>query len=804
MRILLDENPFARPDPAEAWGYAPWPARWIRPLQAKPPFVAAYRLVFELAAETTVRLHVSADERYELFLDGELLGRGPERGCPERWYFETFDLTLPPGAHVLAARAWALGRENGLSPSAQMSVEPGFILAGEGDAVELLSTGRAPWEVKLLGGYTFTSSYATGIGSPFVGSVEMLDAATYDFAFAAPGGDGWQTPAVGKPGRSAGLEYGEAAGRHRLTPAELPPTLARPVTLHRLRFASYLPEATALEAGELNRLPPVRLADTDEALAGLLAPLALGDAVELPAGATFRAIFELADYTCVYPEVRVQGGRGASVDLRFAESLFVDAGPGPRSKGDRREIDGRHFVGFGDLLHCDGREHSYRPLWWRCGRYAQLTVSTKDQPLRLDVKLAETRYPLEPDTDFTCDDPALMHALPVMLRGLQTCAHETYVDCPYYEQLMYIGDTRLEALTTYALTHDTRLPAKAVGLFDVARLPNGLVQSRFPCRSAQSIPPFSLWWVCMVHDLAMWRGRRDFVGAMLPGVRSVCERFRTHLNADGLLEPLSGWNFVDWSPTWRSGVPPQGHHGVCGPVNWQLVLALQLKAQLEAWCGDERLSERDTHDASVLADALVQQLFSPARRLLADDQARTHFSEHTQALALLTGLLPEEVAETATAALLTPPADLAPATIYFSHYVLEALRLRHHPEELLRRLDLWRNLPSLGFLTTPEAPEPSRSDCHGWGAHPLFHLRASVLGIRPGAFGFERVRIEPQLGPLTQAEGSVPHPAGGMIHVRVERAGRTLSGSVHLPAGVGGSLHVNGQVRQLAGGETAF
>ena len=64
------------------------------------------------------------------------------------------------------------------------------------------------------------------------------------------------------------------------------------------------------------------------------------------------------------------------------------------------------------------------------------------------------------------------------------------------------------------------------------------------------------------------------------------------------------------------------------------------------------------------------------------------------------------------------------------------------------RMELWFNLIEQGFKTTPEAPEPTRSDCHGWGAHPLYHDFASLLGIdgknrRPAAFGFERVEIAP-------------------------------------------------------------
>jgi len=73
-------------------------------------------------------IHVSADERYELFLDGERVGRGPERGDPSHWYYETYQLDLKAGAHVLAARVWSLGPQ---APLAQMSVRPGFLLCTE-------------------------------------------------------------------------------------------------------------------------------------------------------------------------------------------------------------------------------------------------------------------------------------------------------------------------------------------------------------------------------------------------------------------------------------------------------------------------------------------------------------------------------------------------------------------------------------------------------------------------------------------------------------------------------------------------
>ena len=47
---------------------------------------------------------------------------------------------------------------------------------------------------------------------------------------------------------------------------------------------------------------------------------------------------------------------------------------------------------------------------------------------------------------------------------------------------------------------------KAIEMFDQSRMANGLTQSRYPSRVRQIIPPFSLWWVGMVYDYALWRG----------------------------------------------------------------------------------------------------------------------------------------------------------------------------------------------------------------------------------------------------------------------------------------------------------
>ena len=108
-RIVLDRDPYAGRDPN--WQRrAHWPAHWIA-LAGTAPLVAGYRLAFDLAKETTVQLHVSADERYELYLDGVLVqafgwDNADDRGAGWKGIFEEAIGELRQDA---ARRKWGAG-----------------------------------------------------------------------------------------------------------------------------------------------------------------------------------------------------------------------------------------------------------------------------------------------------------------------------------------------------------------------------------------------------------------------------------------------------------------------------------------------------------------------------------------------------------------------------------------------------------------------------------------------------------------------------------------------------------------------
>ncbi len=780
-RVVLPATPFVDP-PQSPFSRGVWPAHWVRhpEVRGTEPAVVAYRRLFSVDRDTAVRIHVSADERYELFLDGQRVGRGPERGARHCWFFETLDLQLPPGPHSLVARVFWIGSE-AASAHAQVTICPAFLLAAEGDPGKLLTTGVAKWECKRVGGYRFVSpDMAWGTSAKTV-----ICGADYDWGHETGAGAGWQeaTPVV--PAYSAGRTC-MGPDYWMLRPAMLPAMLETP------RQAGTARHVQAVDGPDTRTVPVKATAHlTTEAPAWdrLLA----GDAPHsVPAHTMRRVIVDLGNYYCAYPVLTLSGGQGGSIRIQWAESLFeqLSAQPGQWSapKGNRDEIEGKYFVGIGDTFIADGAHgRRYEPFWWEAGRYLEILVTTAETPLTIErFELLETHYPYEFTGRFDVPSQALTDLAPLAIRALEMCSHETYMDCPYYEQMMYVGDTRLEVLATYTLTGDDRLPRKALRLFDESRGPSGLTQSRYPCRVFQYIPPFSLYWVGMVYDFALWRNDPAFVRERLRGVRAVLDTFASHVPADGLLEAVPGWNFVDWVPGWSGGMPAAADTGISGILNWHLVYTLLLAAGLEDAFGEAEFAARHRHLADRMALAIQSAFWDEPRELYADDLSHARFSEHAQCFAILAG-------DRRTR--LDAP-GLAQATIYFSHYLFEASRTLGQMERFFERLSLWADLTRLGFKTTVEMPEPSRSDCHAWGAHPLYHTFASVLGIRPAAFGFKRVQVEPILGSLPRAQGVMPHPCG-TIAVAFEAEGGRLTGMIELPEGVSGEFLQGGTRREL-------
>ncbi|NOU65486.1 Bacterial alpha-L-rhamnosidase [Paenibacillus sp. LMG 31461] len=802
MRILLTDLPYngqiETNQSQKPWEQTTgWPCRWVTYSEAaKPPYVIVYRCTFTLSEAIRLRVHVSGDERYELFLDHVRIGRGSERGDRTNWFYETYEVELAAGEHQWIARCWALGEHK---PWAQVSVQPGILLSPDDEALApLMGTGVAHWEAKPMPGYHFVP-LPSSIGT---GAKLDIDGASFDWDALQGGGDGWLPVQPLANVYHSKDNYHFSSVQRLMRPATLPAMQENSVTTMGVRFVE---QAGILESDGFPVIASRDLIEEHERWNGLLT----GQPIHIPANTHRRVIIDLGDYYCFYPELVVSGGNGSVIRLHWEESFYDEADGG--RKTNRNAIAGKWFRGYGDTFRPDGGTgRSFDTLWWHAGRYGELIVETGIEVLDLKAfRLLETRYPLEMEGSIESSDKRLNHVVKSSFRTLQMCAHETYMDCPYWEQLMYVGDTRIQSLITYVSTLDDRLPRKALDMFRVSRNNHlGLVNCAYPDQSGKHIASFSLWWVAMVYDYALWRGDREWIRFMMSSVRDELDRLLQNRASNGAVKLPISWNFMDWqtapSDAWNSGTPPHGADRLNAAYNLQMIHTLELVAKLEAYLGETELESRARRLAKELGSVVEQLFWNDERGLFADETSHQYYSEHAQVLSLLCEPISPELNRRLVPGILKTANDLMRTSVYFDHYTFDVLASAIQIEALLDRLEPWFGMEANGLKTTPEIfLDSTRSDCHAWGAHPVYHLYTNLLGIRPASMGFASVVIRPQLGSLTRLHGKLPHP-NGFIEVNVACRGSQWHVEVTVPQGLPGSLVWGQESYPLHEGQNEF
>ena len=713
-----------------------------------------------------LKFDVTADEHFRLWLDGRMVAQGPHRGSLENWLYQTYSVTMPPGEHIFDAVVWKGGNT---SPWAQVSYQLGFCLKADGAYDALLTTGKADWQV----GDVSESILPMGHhGGPFATGTQykLLGTGVWD---AQP--HAWSSAVVIRQGLDRLHHVGASQFGWRLYPSQLKDLLAKEIRPGKI-----------VQGGEL-KFPLV-----------------------VPAGEKRTLLWDLSNYYCAYPEAVVSGGKNGSLTWRWAESLLGPADDkGERFKGRRDEWRGKAFDGFGDTFVFDGRQRAvFSPPWWRCGRWCEVVIDADKAPVIVeDLHLLETRYPLECETQFSAvGHPELEAIQRIAVRTQQMCAHDLLFDCPFYEQQMYPADSRLQGLSISAITSDDALIRRALNLFDCGRREDDLSPFNFPTHfNPQEGSTYSFLHVLMYSDYLMNHTNRDWLRCRLPGIRATMSALELYERADGLLGKMPGWCFMDWTDGngWREGVPPGGWEGgVSCEINLMYLLALQASERIENAYGNVSLAEHYRMKAERLGSTTVKTFFDGERGLMASDEEHLYFSEHAQCLAIVGDVVTGDGARRMMDTMLKD-GSLAKVTVSFSHFLFDALFKIGRPSVFLERLKLWQSFVDKGAMTCLEWPEyeghDSRSDCHAWGAHPLWHLRTGIAGIRSAAPFYSRVKVAPQPGPLASIRSSYPHPSGTNITVSLSFADGFAEGRITTP--VPGTFEYNGQIVPLNVGD---
>lgn len=712
----------------------------------------------------SLRVTITADTRYKLYVNHQIVGFGPVKGDANLWFYDEVDIAtyLRVGrnhvrVHVLRyffATPYATSFPR--LPSGGLRIQP----TDSTDTIQRQLQSSSSWETAI------DFSVKLRIDEPeddFLHIYEHQEATRPDLQ--------WIPAKV--------LKYQSSTGQS--TPWNLSP---RMIPLQRTQQAAFsclhnLKSCLTREAWSATLLRATGSGESPEA--SFAVPLVL------PALSKHQVDLEVNHHMNAFLAMHLKRleGSGATITLAYAESYespptFV---PYLRNKSHRRDTS-KDIYGPRDIYELGARGNGsdledgncgkeiIRPFHFRTFRFIRLQIDVGDSDLVLEkIILQETNYPLEIHANVaTQSDSEVKLLWDTSVRTLKNCMHDCYEDCPFYEQLQYAMDMRSSVLFTYYTSGDDRLARQAIIQLRNSFVPRlGLTASRSPSHRQQIIPPFSLYWISTVCDHWLFNGDRGFTLQFLPTIDAILNYFESHLDPTRNLVKCHDrpgiWNFHDWTEEWRPyGLPPSvTSSGISTYINSLYAYTLRNAAFLLQSIDRCGLGAEYSKRADIITSAIRQHCFDGQHFTdsLADAAGSGDKSQNGQAWAVLCGAAEGDLAVRILRDSLSDRARFIPTSISMSFYMLRALAVANrdvYNEHFHRFWDPWRSQLALGLTTWEEDHVSQRSDCHAWGSAPIYEFAAEVAGIKPAEPGWAAFHLEPRLELFLDFKATIPLP----------------------------------------------
>jgi len=767
-----------------------WTAQWIMHPTAEPQAhaVMLFRKSFELQAKPEkFVVHISADNHYRLFVNGQYILRGPARGDLSHWFYETVDLAdyLQPGKNAIAAEVVNWGPKRSFTYFSQMT---SFILQGDSKAEKMVNTSGGSWKCFQNEAYSpkivewmtdrNTIDFGLYVGNP----TDSIRADKYPWGWETHGYDDtawlpakWADIAGGRNEQFAG---GILYGGGKLL----------------------IPRRTGLLKEEKVQFAGIRRSSGMDVMDDFLKGTG---SLTIPANKKVNILIDQAVETMGYPEMLVSGGKDAWIQAMYAENMIVK---NQSPKGNRNDIEGKFMVGLKDVFIPDGgKSRFFKPTYIRAFRYIQLDIETKSSPLVIENYYhMACNAPIERKAVFETDYPLTDWVMDAGWRTVSICAQDMLLSDAAYEQMQYTGDSRVHNLTLLTLSGDDLLTRNALIQFDQSRIPEGLTYACYPNPFHLIIPSYSLIWIDQVHDYMMWKDDKTFISQFELGVGNVLHWFEHKMQPNGLMGKMDWWGALAWPRHYKNGEPPTIYEGNCTLYTLHYAYTLRHASNIFDYLGkpDQAADYRKRADEICSA---VNKLCKNTDGFYTESPNNKKVSQITNLLAILAEATSGDEAKQLMPKLLEPKDWFGQVDLFLHLYLFEAMNKTGFQEKFLPELSEWELMKERGMSTFAEVPlewgeENQRSECHPWSTAPNYFFFRTVCGIQATSAGHKTVEIAPAFGELTQIKAVYPHPLGN-IELDLRKVDSRVEGTIVTPKEMQCTFVWGNQKMNLRGGK---
>ncbi len=771
--------------------WAPKHASWIwiageeRPTNGYVMFRRAFTLTSS-AADATLR--ASADCRYLLSVNGEIIGRGPIPTDPRFKQVDHYDVgpLLRVGENVVTA----LVLQRHAKTSRLWPVRGGFLCQLDGDDV-CIGTDTE-WRCRWANEYRSDTPFMTHQ----YGNQEWLDGRETPVGWREPGYDdrAWRSAIV-------------VPDAERFWPTALEcrrvPHMLREI-LRPKRLVGYFSVTsrgrTAEEEHEPARQLEIDYVGSTTVVHGIenvgnpeQGPIIFSDREFDGVG----FVVDMGEEILGYPFIEFTCPANVTLDVGHGEVLSrnrIQVDILPESGAEQRYADryttraGRQRWELFDSKGCRYLEFHFRRV-----------PKEDDGAFRIivhEVGVVRSRDPNEQTTSFACSDDLLTRIFEICHRTAEVKHQDWHICDAQREQNqwleMYQDMLYPQVYGRSALLRDT------IDAFARGQMPSGFLPSTIPSIEKEEPTPDTVYLFSTVcFPLIVWMdwlygGPDDRQPEWLDAVRRAFDALLAYVRPDGVFANAPGYHWAEWS-----GMDARPGGGG-GPVkeswavtffNALLVLALERAADMAASIARFEDARTWRERAQTIRTGANRHFWSDSRHAyidgVYDGKPSQIVSQATNAIAVLARLGDPDRLRTALSTALDPARCDVEASLNNMALLHEAIESMEWDTEIeygrIRRI--WGRMIDQGATTTWEqemALERSNGCCFGFSAHPLNVLVRTALGIVPTEPGYRRFSLRLAPGDLTEACGQVATPAG-MIGVEWRRKGDRIVLDLDVP-----------------------
>ena len=407
--------------------------------------------------------------------------------------------------------------------------------------------------------------------------------------------------------------------------------------------------------------------------------------------------------------------------------------------------------------------------------YRFLYIELLDEDCTISLRAIQGVFlhqPYEFAGSFVCSDETLNKIYDTAAYTCHLCLQNELWDGIKRDRLVWIGDMAPEMKTIEYV------------FGEVPQIMSGLEFAEENGRAEwiDTMPTYSLWWLINLQEWSAYCGKPEFILRNKTYCLDVIRRVLASIGTDGSFLPD---NFIDW-PSRGTGAEPAGAKAL-------LAMALKASVKLAQALKEDDLAE--TCRAVYEKQLTLREDAKGYKQIAALLQLNGMADEKAQAL--LAEGKPEGLSTFMSYYILSAMAQLTD-----TQTVLNALKTYYGGMLDLGATTFWEDFDLAWMKNACKLDEldETKSDihgdngkfcyigyrhslCHGWSSGPVPFLTEQVLGIRVSGEGGSVVTIEPHLGELTFARGSIATPLGKLTVEHKQENGKILT-TYQAPAGM--------------------